>query len=1293
TPVKFTQADDHPVCVVSWTDIQEFCKWASKQTGQTVRLPTEAQWEYACRAGTTTRFNTTDLDADLPEAAWLWFGTRNSEKRTHPGGRLKPNAWGLYDMHGNLWEMVQDGYKEGYYAESPPTDPQGPPSGTGRISRGGGWGDGPSACRSASRKSIGLTEASIGNGFRVVTDVLPAATLVAERASVQTGASDRTLARSATDDPVWQDAINLLPLIDPQKDAITGEWTVENGGLVGDKEKFAHIEIPYQPPEEYDYRVEFTPVGRKLGGCQVLAKGGKAFQWSLFSHTGGDLFGFSMVGNRFLGDADSPARVSLSPPEVGRRYVSLVEVRNDGLRGYLDGKLLVTWKTDYQNMSLARFWQLRTPNVLGLGCQSRMVFHRIEVREVTGKGTFTRGAPSSPAAAAAWIPLDISVACNRNTIRTEHEKSVTQGFGVTGRGWATTGWRQAKGFDKTALPDDGRIAIPNASPAGFFQLHVADGNDSILLSVRGQSGYAGRVPTNVTLHVVASQQRKFSQLAFLHASNPGDAEVSVTIRYDSGADGTGILHPRDWVPDPSQRKEPLVGNEAVAVRTVDSPPNPDVVEMLAETLPVDLQRALQSLTFTFRSVSPKSDPLAAEKCVAGIFAISALPAVPVTPHSSLITPAVPQPSTLNPQLSAFCAEVAALPAQQQVARVVAKLKEVNPGYDGQAKHKIEDGQVTELSLPGVTLTNIWPVRALAKLQEFDCCASTENRSKLADISPLAGLPLRHLALNATQVSDLSPVRTMPLVSLLCAATPVSDLSPLRGVSLMELDIAHTRVHDLSPLKGMTLESLSCNATETSDLSPLQGMPLRSLRAHYTRVQDLSPLQGTPLKELRFDQGLMRSPRNRDIVRGLTTLETINNQPAAEFWKKVEAGKMPDAAPAPTSVPVTRPPSLVTPAIPQPSTLDPQLSAFCAEVAALPAEQQVARVVAKLKELNPAWDGKEKHGIEGDAVVLFSLSPVNVTDISPVRALTRLRKLYCAAGSAAGGRSALADLRPLTGLLLTNICFNGTQVSNLSPLRGMPLAYLSCQAAPVNDLSPLQGMPLAHMDVGNTRVSDLSPLRGMTLESLSCNGTEIRDLSLLQGMPLQLLQVHHTRVQDLSPLQGTPLKELRFDQGLMSSQRNRDIVRGLTTLETINNQPAAEFWKKVDAGKMPDAAPAPTSVPVTRPPSLVTPAIPQPSTISPQPSDLSAFCAEVAALPPQEQVARVAAKLKELNPGFDGKETHKIEADKVTELAFSSVAVTNIVPVKALTGLKKLTLVPWSKGAKSALSNLSPLQGL
>jgi len=205
----------------------------------------------------------------------------------------------------------------------------------------------------------------------------------------------RDAAAATTTAGASQNTINLLPLIDPQKDAITGEWTVENGGLVGDKEKFAHIEIPYQPPEEYDYRVEFTLLDRKLGGCQVLAKGGKAFQWSFFSHTGGDVFGFSMVNNRFLGDANADARVVLSPAELGRRYVSLVEVRNDGLRGYLDGKLLVTWKTDCKDMSLARFWQLRTPHVLGLGCQSRIAFHRIEVREVTGKGTFTRGAPAA----------------------------------------------------------------------------------------------------------------------------------------------------------------------------------------------------------------------------------------------------------------------------------------------------------------------------------------------------------------------------------------------------------------------------------------------------------------------------------------------------------------------------------------------------------------------------------------------------------------------------------------------------------------------------------------------------------------------------------------------------------------------------------------------------------------------------------------------------------------------------------------------------------------------------------
>jgi formylglycine-generating enzyme required for sulfatase activity len=163
----FPQQDDHPVCVVSWEDIEEFCAWASKQTGSTVYLPTEAQWEYACRAGTTTRFNTGDSDEDLDQAAWT---VRNSGQHTHPVGQKKPNNFGLYDMHGNVYDMVQDYFSADYYAGSPVADPQGSPGGGQRLIRGGGWGDGSNYCSSAGRHVID-PEAASGNGFRVACQI------------------------------------------------------------------------------------------------------------------------------------------------------------------------------------------------------------------------------------------------------------------------------------------------------------------------------------------------------------------------------------------------------------------------------------------------------------------------------------------------------------------------------------------------------------------------------------------------------------------------------------------------------------------------------------------------------------------------------------------------------------------------------------------------------------------------------------------------------------------------------------------------------------------------------------------------------------------------------------------------------------------------------------------------------------------------------------------------------------------------------------------------------------------
>ena len=130
----------NPVERVSWDDCQEFLKNLNvdnpfRPIGE-FRLPTEAQWEYACRAGSTTRYYFGDDELTLGEYAWY---DANSRHTTHQVGERKPNAWGLYDMHGNVWEWCQDWYDDRYYATSPTNDPTGAAGGSGRVLRGGSW--------------------------------------------------------------------------------------------------------------------------------------------------------------------------------------------------------------------------------------------------------------------------------------------------------------------------------------------------------------------------------------------------------------------------------------------------------------------------------------------------------------------------------------------------------------------------------------------------------------------------------------------------------------------------------------------------------------------------------------------------------------------------------------------------------------------------------------------------------------------------------------------------------------------------------------------------------------------------------------------------------------------------------------------------------------------------------------------------------------------------------------------------------------------------------------------------
>jgi len=652
---------------------------------------------------------------------------------------------------------------------------------------------------------------------------------------------------------------------------------------------------------------------------------------------------------------------------------------------------------------------------------------------------------------------------------------------------------------------------------------------------------------------------------------------------------------------------------------------------------------------------------------------------PSEDHPAVATPSKKTPAEVD---DAWLKQVAAMPAEEQVDAVAAKLKKDNPGFDGKVTHKVENDVVTYLEFLTDNVTDISPVRALKGLNELFCGGSGWGKGRLSDLSPLKEMKLTSLFCANTQVADLSPLKEMKLTTLHCWSTKMSDLSPLRGMPLTSLHCYATQVTDLSPLKGMPLTDLHCGVTQVADLSPLSGMPLTHLQCqattvtdlsplkdtklmvldcHGTKVSDLSPLKNMPLQLLYCD---FKPFRDKDILRSIKTLETINSKPAKEFWKELDAQQA-------------------------------AFEAWCKQVAAMPTDKQVAAVAAKLKELNPGFEGKVTHKTEGDVVTELVFVTDNVTDISPVRALKGLKVLIC---SGSDGKGRLSDLSPLKGMPLTYLDCGGTQVadlsplkqmrlthlycynmpvSDLSPLKGMPLTLLHCGATQVSDLSPLKGMPLTILDCGVTKVSDLSPLKDMKLTSLACwntqvshlsplkgmpltylhcINTQVADLSPIKGMPLMLLGCQGTQVSDLSPLKGIPLKDLTCD---FKPYRDTAILRSIKTLEKINGKDSKDFWKEVDA----------------------------------QQAAFAHWCKQVAAMPAEKQVEAVAVKLKELNPGFDGKVTHQIAGGVVTTLEFLTADnVTDISPVRALKGLKGLGCSGGADG-KGKLSDLSPLKGM
>lgn len=192
---------DHPAGYISWNDAVAFCNWLSRKEGKTYRLPTEAEWEYSSRAGTNSRYffgndpqqligfaNTSDADravlypgktVDVFDKSGKKTGQRipypflsghDGYAWTAPVGHFRPNSFGLYDMHGNSWEWCSDWFGEDYYRNSPIDDPKGPPAGTVRVSRGGGFDNSPFTLRCARRDGGTPESRDCHDGFRVVRE-------------------------------------------------------------------------------------------------------------------------------------------------------------------------------------------------------------------------------------------------------------------------------------------------------------------------------------------------------------------------------------------------------------------------------------------------------------------------------------------------------------------------------------------------------------------------------------------------------------------------------------------------------------------------------------------------------------------------------------------------------------------------------------------------------------------------------------------------------------------------------------------------------------------------------------------------------------------------------------------------------------------------------------------------------------------------------------------------------------------------------------------------------------------
>ncbi len=362
--------------------------------------------------------------------------------------------------------------------------------------------------------------------------------------------------------------------------------------------------------------------------------------------------------------------------------------------------------------------------------------------------------------------------------------------------------------------------------------------------------------------------------------------------------------------------------------------------------------------------------------------------------------------------------------------------------------------------------------------------------------------------------------------------------------------------------------------------------------------------------------------------------TVKPDERAEIEKRV-----PNPAPTPVPNPKTTAPVAVRPPPRDPKTdVAAPVDEWIRTIQKLPGEEQLARVIEALIKLNPGYEGQLNKRIEDGQVTELVIKSDALADISPLRALTALRKLTVEGildpDNPQRGRNRIVelsplkhmpltvlglsatsavDLSPLKHMQLTDLDVSGSFVSDLSVLKGMPLKHLSCMITPVSDLAPLAGTGLERLNIHATPVKDLTPLAGHKLKVLVASGTKIGDLSPLKNMPLANLDVSGSFVTDLTPLLSmqvenlnianthvadlAPLKELPLLKTIyidVNDDATAALLKELQALEKINGVPSGKFLRRFASQAaevpVPNVPEVKTAIPDTK---AVQPPVPAP----------------------------------------------------------------------------------------------------